>query len=275
MRAESENGAAGGCTGGPGCTAGGGEASCISQICRVIKLIKRLTHGGLLVPPPPAPPRPRQPSLSYLSARGHISLFLARGCHAREFRDRGSPTEGAEGRSDDERAARRGWEGVVWEREASIRASPGGKGREGRARERKTQPAAASSSPAHQIIVITEYYAAVSAAQTPWPINCGYFSLSHSTPGPSNMVNLNFQRGRVNVYYRARAHRRLTAGALLFLLFRLSLPGLLAATRTRSLDFLRRARAHTHALPSRAHVAAANLFISLRAGLVTPRAFRD
>lgn len=34
-----------------------GEASCISQICRVIKLIKRLTHGGLVLlsvsPPPP------------------------------------------------------------------------------------------------------------------------------------------------------------------------------------------------------------------------------
>lgn len=27
--------------------AGGGEASCISQICHVIKLIKRLTHAGL------------------------------------------------------------------------------------------------------------------------------------------------------------------------------------------------------------------------------------
>lgn len=26
-----------------------GEASCISQICRVIKLIKRLTHGGLVL----------------------------------------------------------------------------------------------------------------------------------------------------------------------------------------------------------------------------------
>ncbi|KAF7381150.1 hypothetical protein V1477_019294 [Vespula maculifrons] len=42
-----------------------------------------------------------------------------------------------------------------------------------------------ASSSAHQIIVITEYYAAVSAVQTPWPINCGYVP---------NMVNLNFQR---------------------------------------------------------------------------------
>lgn len=44
-----------------------------------------------------------------------------------------------------------------------------------------------ASSPAHQIIVITEYYAAVSAVQTPWPIKCGYVP---------NMVNLNFQRAR-------------------------------------------------------------------------------
>ena len=42
-----------------------------------------------------------------------------------------------------------------------------------------------ASSPAHQIIVITEYYTAVSAVQTPWPIKCGYVP---------NMVNLNFQR---------------------------------------------------------------------------------
>lgn len=42
-----------------------------------------------------------------------------------------------------------------------------------------------ASSPAPQIIVITEYYAAVSAVQTPWPIKCGYVP---------NMVNLNFQR---------------------------------------------------------------------------------
>jgi hypothetical protein len=34
-----------------------GEASCISQICRVIKLIKRLTHGGLvLLSVSPLPP---------------------------------------------------------------------------------------------------------------------------------------------------------------------------------------------------------------------------
>jgi len=47
-------------------------------------------------------------------------------------------------------------------------------------------PGKTASSPAHQIIVITEYYyAAVSAVQTPWPIKCGYVP---------NMVNLNFQR---------------------------------------------------------------------------------
>lgn len=47
-----------------------------------------------------------------------------------------------------------------------------------------------ASSPAPQIIVITEYYAAVSAVQTPWPIKCGYVP---------NMVNLNFQRPRSRV----------------------------------------------------------------------------
>lgn len=60
-------------------------------------------------------------------------------------------------------------------RRAGEREGRGGEGDRGKT----------ASSPAHQIIVITEYYAAVSAVQTPWPIKCGYVP---------NMVNLNFQR---------------------------------------------------------------------------------
>ncbi|CAL1686398.1 unnamed protein product [Lasius platythorax] len=64
--------------------------------------------------------------------------------------------------------------------ETRRRGGPGS-GRRGRGRGKT------ASSPAPQIIVITEYYAAVSAVQTPWPIKCGYVP---------NMVNLNFQRPR-------------------------------------------------------------------------------
>lgn len=136
-----------------GCWWWRGEASCISQICRVIKLIKRLTHGGLalfslgtaLSTPNPTPlTNSLSPLLFCISSPLYIYLYLSRYHSFARVSTRPGPWYE--------------WLLVLLNEGTGVKQDC-------------QQPA---SSFAHQIIVITEYYAAVSAAQTRWPINCGY-----------------------------------------------------------------------------------------------------
>lgn len=160
-----------------------GEASCISQICRVIKLIKRLTHGGLVLlsvsPPPPLFRVSFAPALAPQALPRAVSLSISVPLIVRYHRFAVWQSSGLTREREREKGERGGEGEAMGARMIETRRRGGSES--ARSRERgKT-----ASSPAPQIIVITEYYAAVSAVQTPWPIKCGYVP---------NMVNLNFQR---------------------------------------------------------------------------------